>query len=148
MDFLKKNKFTIIAVIVFLILVLLIAQVTNFLSPGEEKAIYGNRLENKVKISESTKKAIKQNLESDGIVTKSSVRISGRIIDIMATVNSETDKNAAKNLTNKITEKLTKNELKYYDIQLFVKKDTTSDDFPIIGYKHHNKDGFSWTKDR
>ena len=75
MDFLKKNKFTIIAVIVFLILVLLIAQVTNFLSPGEEKAIYGNRLENKVKISESTKKAIKQNLESDGIVTKSSVRI-------------------------------------------------------------------------
>lgn len=148
MDFLKKNKFTIIAVIVFLILVLLIAQVTNFLSPGEEKAIYGNRLEKKVKISETTKKDIKQNLESDGIVTKSSVRISGRIIDIMATVNAETDKNAAKNLTNKVTEKLTKNELKYYDIQLFVKKDTASNDFPIIGYKHHNKDDFSWTKDR
>lgn len=148
MDFIKKNKFTIIAVIVFLILVLLVATVMNFFSPEESHAIYGSRLDNKVEITTSTQKEIEKNLKSDGIVSKATVRISGRIIEVMTTVNAEVDKNAAKGITNKITEKLNSNQIKYYDIQVFIKKDTESNDFPIIGYKHHNKDGFSWTKDR
>lgn len=148
MNFIKKNKFTIIAVIVFLILVLLVAKVMNFFSPEESHAIYGSRLDNKVEITTSTQKEIEKNLKSDGIVSKATVRISGRIIEVMTTVNAEVDKNAAKGITNKITEKLNSNQMKYYDIQVFIKKDTESNDFPIIGYKHHNKDGFSWTKDR
>ena len=45
-------------------------------------------------------------------------------------------------------ETLTKDEKKFYDIQIFVKKDSDASNFPIIGYKHHAKDKFSWTKDR
>lgn len=148
MDFIKNNKFTMIAVLVFLILVILVAKVMNLFAPEESRAIYGNRLADKVNLSSSTKKEIKNNLENDGIVSKSTIRISGRIVEVMVTVNAEVDKNAAKNLTSKITDKLNSKEMKYYDIQLFIKKDSDSSDFPIIGYKQHNKDSFSWTKDR
>ena len=44
--------------------------------------------------------------------------------------------------------KLKKEQKKYYDIQVFVQKSKETNEFPIIGYKHHTKDSFSWTKDR
>ena len=60
MDFIKKNKFTIIAVGVFLILVLLLVQVKNIFFPNEGSAIYGNRLEGieSVKITKDKKTKI------------------------------------------------------------------------------------------
>ena len=45
-------------------------------------------------------------------------------------------------------DQLDDDEKGFYDIQIFVKKDTDAADFPIIGYKHHAKDSFSWTKNR
>ena len=148
MDFIKKNKYVILAVLIFLVFVLFLAKVMSFFSPEETHAIYGSRLNDAVELSNDTKDSIKENLKGDNLVSKVTVRVSGRIIDVTITVSADTSKDAAKQLGSKITEKLNENQLKYYDIQLFVKKDTDSADFPIIGYKQRNKDNFSWTKDR
>ena len=58
-------------------------------------------------------------------------------------------KNEAKKLVDNILEPFTESQIGYYDFQVFIKKeDTSENDFPIIGYKHHNSSTFSWTKDR
>ena len=45
MKFIKKNKYTIIAIIIFIILVLVAATAKNILVPDEGKAVYGDRLD-------------------------------------------------------------------------------------------------------
>ena len=150
MDFLKKNKFTVVAVVVFLIVILLLVQIKNIFFPNEEKAIYGNRLEgsSSVKISNDKKKDIEENITSNGIAKKATVRVSGRIIEVMIIVESETSVDVAKDLTDKILDELNKSEKSYYDIQAFINKEEETSNFPIIGYKHHKKKHFAWTKNR
>ena len=150
MEFMKKNKFTVVAVVVFLILILLLVQIKNIFFPNEEKAIYGNRLEgsSSVRISDDKKKSIEKNITEDGIAKKASVRVSGRIVEVMIIVEAETSVDVAKELTDKILDKLNKSEEKYYDIQAFINKEEETSNFPIIGYKHHKKKHFAWTKNR
>lgn len=150
MEFIRKNKFTIVAIGVFLIVVLLLVQIKNIFFPNEGSAIYGDRLEGieEVKITTKKKTTIKESLENTDLATSAKVRVSGRIIEVTTTVNDEVSTDAAKELSNKVLESLNDSEKKYYDIQIFISKNSDSNEFPIIGYKHHNKDGFSWTKNR
>ena len=45
-------------------------------------------------------------------------------------------------------EKLDKDQKEFFDIQVIIDKTNDSAQFPIIGYKHHSKEGFAFTKDR
>ena len=45
MEFIKKNKFTIIAIICFLLLMLIAIEVKNVFFPNGSNAIYGDRLD-------------------------------------------------------------------------------------------------------
>ena len=150
MEFVKKNKLTVLAIAVFLIVIMLLVQVKNLFFPDEGGAIYGNRLEGieKVKIDKTTKNSIIKNITSDGIAKKATVRLSGRIIEVIIVVNEEASADSSKELTKKILDKLSEDEEKYYDIQVFIKKDSNTSNFPIIGYKHHEKENFAWTKNR
>ncbi|MBQ6477707.1 MAG: hypothetical protein IJI43_04685 [Bacilli bacterium] len=150
MEFIKKNKFACIAIAVFLVMILLLVQIKAMFFPDEEHAIYGNRLEgsDKVKISNSKKKTIESSITSDGTAKKATIRVSGRIIEVMITAEPGTSVDAAKGLANIVTRRLTNEEKHFYDIQVFITKDEKSTSFPIIGYKHHKKKNFSWTKNR
>lgn len=147
MDFIRKNKFTILAIVIFLVLVILLVQVKNIFFPNEGSAIYGNRLEGieKVEITKDKKNTIKDSLSSDGMTTEVSIRLSGKIINVNIVVNDEVSVDTAKGLSNKVLENLSDEEKKYYDIQIFIDKKSESEEFPIIGYKHHAKDNFSWS---
>ena len=72
----------------------------------------------------------------------------GDRLDGIETVNDDVGLDTAKLLSSKVLEKLDEDQKKFYDIQVFVKKDTDAKDFPIIGYKQNNKESFAWTKDR
>ena len=43
---------------------------------------------------------------------------------------------------------ISEKQIKVYDIQIFIKKKTKDDKFPIIGYKNHARDNISWTRNR
>lgn len=150
MKFIRKNKFTIIAIGIFLILVFLAFQIKNIFFPAAGNAIYGTRLNGmeEVEITSSKKDKIKNALAEDEIVSSSKVEVAGKIIQVIVTVKDDATLEASKNLGGKVLNNITKEEKKFYDIQLFIKKEVTAQDFPIIGYKHHAKEGFSWTKDR
>ena len=150
MSFIRKNKFVIIAIGVFLILVVLGFQIATMFFPEEGTALYGDRLDGieEVELSNSKLTKIESNLKSDGAVKESDVSVAGKIVEVIITVQDDTSVDTAKALNTKVLDSLSNKEKKFYDIQIFVKKDSEATDFPIIGYKHHAKDTFSWTKDR
>lgn len=150
MSFIRKNKFVIIAIGVFLILVILVFQVVSVFFPKEGKALYGNRLEGieKVEITDSKKEQIENSLKEDSITKEANVSVAGKIIEVIVIVQDDTTIDSAKTLSTKVLNSLNENEKIFYDIQVFIKKNTDANNFPIIGYKHHAKENFSWTKDR
>ena len=150
MSFIRKNKFVIIAIAVFLILVIIAFQVVNMFFPEEGKALYGDRLEGieEVELSDKKLSSMSSAIEDNAAVKEGSVSVAGKIVEVIITVQDDTTVDTAKGLNAIVLEQLDDDEKEFYDIQIFVKKDTDAADFPIIGYKHHAKDSFSWTKNR
>lgn len=150
MSFIRKNKFIIIAIGVFLILVFLAFQVVTMLFPKEGTALYGDRLDGikEVELTDKKLSNIESTLKEDSATKEAQASVQGKIVEVIITVQDETSVDTAKALSNKVLDCLTKDEKKFYDVQVFVKKDSDATDFPIIGYRHHAKDTFSWTKDR
>ena len=148
--FIKNNKLTVITFIICVIFVIIVFAVKLTFFPDEAKAIYGDRLEGieEVEITSKEQDNIISKLEEKAEVKKAEVDIKGRILNVIITVNDDVELDAAKALTGTITDTLEEEQTSYYDIQVFVKKDNDDARYPIIGYKHQDKDTFSWSKDR
>lgn len=149
MNFIRRNKGTIIAIAVFIVLVIILFQLKNIFFPNTGKAIYGNRLDgiDKVEISDSTYKEVENKLKEEAI-SNVSTSTSGKLVKIFITVNDDVTIDTAKSYGGKVLEPFTNEQKKFYDFQIYISKNTESKEFPIIGYKHHNNDNISWTKNR
>ena len=126
-------------------------QVVNLFFSSKGAAAYGNRLDGieKVKISAQKFESIEESLENEGAIAKATVELKGRLLNVIIVLEDDTTKDTAKIFPGKVVEQLTEKQNKYYDIQVFLQKKNEDDaSFPIIAYKHHQKDGFSFTKDR
>ena len=77
MDFIRKNKFTIIAICCFLLLVVVLVQVKNIFFPNMGKAIYGKRLEGieSAKVTDDKLSTVKENLGAQDSISKVSILI-------------------------------------------------------------------------
>lgn len=148
MNFIKKNLSTIVAILVFIIVLAGIFTIKKIFTNDESAAIYGTRLEGReeVKITKSTKDEVKDKLSDSA--SNISVRVAGRIVNIQFKVNAETNLGNAKTLGNKALEVFSSKEKDYYDFQILIENDKNTNQFPIIGYKHHKKEKITWTKDR
>ena len=149
-NFIKNNKVTVVAFIICVIFVILVFAVKLTFFPNEGTAIYGDRLDGieEVEITDKQQEDIIKALEDKDEVKKVRWDIKGRTLNVLITVNDDVELDPAKALTSSITDNLEEDQTSYYDIQVFISKDNDDTRFPIIGYKHQNKDGFSWTKDR
>lgn len=149
-NFIKNNKVTVVAFIICVIFVILVFAVKLTFFPNEGTAIYGDRLDGieEVEITDKQQEDIIKSLEDKDEVKEVSCDIKGRTLNVLITVNDDVELDPAKALTSSITENLEEDQTSYYDIQVFISKDNDDTRFPIIGYKHQNKDEFSWTKDR
>ena len=149
-NFIKNNKVTVVAFIICVIFVILVFAVKLTFFPNEGTAIYGDRLDGieEVEITDKQQEDIIKSLEDKDEVKEVSCDIKGRTLNVLITVNDDVELDPAKALTSSITDILEEDQTTYYDIQVFISKDNDDTRFPIIGYKHQNKDEFSWTKDR
>ena len=122
----------------------------NMFFPAEGTALYGDRLDGiqDVELTDNKLNDISSTLEENEAVKKASVSVQGKIVEVIITAQDDTSLDTAKGLNTIVLDALDEDEEAFYDIQIFVTKDTEATDFPIIGYKHHAKDSFSWTKDR
>lgn len=145
MNFLKRNKNIIIALVVFFVVILLCVQVKNILMPNEGAAVYGNRLEGKINLDKDIEKQVASKAEGASDVN---VRVSGRIINITITVGSDVSADAAKEYAQKTLEAFSTKEKAYYDIQFYLVNEGNTTNFPIMGYLIQNAEKITWTKDR
>lgn len=148
MNFLKKNKFTVTALVLFLILFVVIVQAKNLFFPNEGKALYGSRLDGKVNIDSEIYKKIKEDLTNNEKVTKSTVTEKGRQIKVMITLNNDVSVADGKAIGESVSTYFNESQLGYYDFEVFLLKESEAENnFPMIGYKQHNSK-WSWTKER
>ena len=145
MNFFKRNKNIILALIIFFGGLVVGVQVKRILFPDNRAPVYGNRLDGKVPVQENISKIIKEKI-NDG-VTKVNVRVSGRIINVEIEVLEEVSRDAAKRYGEIALEQF-KKEKEFYDFQIMITKAGESKEFPIIGYKSLQSSYISWTKDR
>lgn len=149
MKWIKKNKFTVVAIVIFVIVAILGFKAKEVFFPDQRTAVYGDRLNGKVAVEQKTYDTVKQTISESDKVKSVTVNENGKRVDIIIIVNDDTSKKDAKKLTDNILEPFTESQIGYYDFQVFIKKESESEnDFPIIGYKHHNSSSFSWNKDR
>ena len=148
MKFIKKHIGAIIAIIVFILVVVGLLVAKEFFFTNDTKAIYGNRLEeiDKYPITTDTKKQIKETFGESA--TNVTIRLAGRIVYIDVEASDETTQEGAKNAGNRVLECFSEEQKSYYDIQIMIKNEANTAQFPIIGYKHHTKTAISWTRDR
>ena len=144
MNFIKKHKNLVIAIIIFFLVLLVAFLSRRLLSNTENSAIYGDRLK------EVNEKSIKSKIEESlkDQIDSATVRKQGRIIEITLTVKKDINQDTAKEAGNKVLESIGEKQIKTYDIQIFINKDSEDATFPIIGYKNHAGESISWTRNR
>ena len=151
MKFIKKNRYSIILVLVFILLLCLGIKVKEILMPDDKKASYGNRLDerNEHIIEKSLYDKIKFELESKEDIDLVTYREQGKIINFIVTVNDKMDIASAKKVGESIVTYFGEDDISYYTLQIYVKKnDEKLNNFPIIGAKNPLTETIIWTHDR
>ena len=147
----KRNRYTFILVFIFILFVILGLKVKDLLVPDEGKAAYGDRLKNidKHPISKDVYSKIDEDLEKKSEVVKVSHHLQGKTINYFITFTEKVSVKDAKEIGESILKGFSEDILGYYSIQVsLLKEDEKLNNFPIMGMKHPDAKGISWTKDR
>ncbi len=148
MKLVKKNKFTIVVVVLFVIFMFGVSEIKKVFF-ANDGAVYGDRLVGKVEVDKETYNQLKEQIQQKEKVESVEVRENGRLINLSITVANDTSLEEAKAVTDGMIDLFTDSQKGYYDFQAFIyKTDAAENNFPIIGYRHHNSSVFVWSKDR
>lgn len=141
---LKKNKYTTLAIIIFVLLIILGYGLYNVLIPNNGKPVYGDRLDGikKVEVTKDQLEKLDTEIVKESMVAKSNSYTSGRIVNIILTIKEGVSESNAKKITSTIVEYFTEDQLSYYDIQLFLTAEDES--YNIIGYKNKTEKDFTF----
>lgn len=152
-SFIKKNKKRIIIVaillIVFSIFVFATYTLYKYLTPDTKDSVYGDRCEltDGIDITSEREKMIKEVVESYEGMKLTDVDVKCNLIDIIVIVEDEVEIKTVKEMSNKLLTVFTEEELKYYDIALWVDSEATENEkYPIIGTRHKTNNGNSDSK--
>lgn len=150
MKFFKKHKNITLLLVIIVLFVFVYFYLTKIMKNVDNKAIYGDRLEVVENVNVNTDEATKILKEKLGdIADNVTVRVQGRIIEIMVTCKAEVSRDQAKGTGQAVIESFDAEIRKVYDIQImYSSANKENAQFPIIGYLHYGKDAISWTKDR
>jgi len=150
MDFIKRHKFKLILLIIFLIVfIVALFALINLLYPDSRKDEYGNRLEGIETVPIKTKvlTEIKDKISSYDFVLEVDDLLTGRLVKFIIYVNADTNKEEAKKVVTNITDVFSTEIQEFYDIQVMILEDKEeSTEYPIFAYKHKTSNEFIWTK--
>lgn len=148
-SFLKKNKFTVFALVFLVLLFILIICSKELFFPNVGSAIYGDRLNGIVEIKKEDKEVIVNSLKENENVVEAKSSVTGKILEVYITVKDEVSLGDAKKIGSSILEKVSDEIKNDYDIQVYISKNSEEqNNFPIIGNKHVDNETISWSKDR
>ena len=145
-EFYRKNKKIIKISLVIFFIVIILGSIWLFIVPTFKTNKYGNRLKDigKHKISSSTISEIKNKANENDSVLKITYHREGRILNFVMTVDSNFGVDQAKEFAGGILSSISDEDKSYYDIQVLIKANDKSENYPIIGYKNKNSEGFNF----
>ena len=153
LSFLKRNKkkviVTLVLLIIFGVFVYATYKLFAYLTPDTKNSVYGNRCEltEGIEITEERKDMIKETVESYEGMTLSTVDVKCNLVDIIVKVEDEVTLDTVKEMSDKLLTVFTEEELKYYDLELWVdSKAEESEVYPVIGTRHKTGNGDATSK--
>lgn len=146
----KENKITVLFVIVIILILLVLFLMVFPLYSKKSGSDYGNRLDGikEVAIKDSVNNEIEEYFKSTGKTKSVSTNLKGKLYNINITVNEGIDVNEIADISNDSLSKFSEKQLKFYDIQIFIKTDNEENPRSIVGYKNKNTDTFIWTNNK
>ena len=154
--FVKEHTLLLIFIIFCILLLILGIKLFSVLFGGDEGNKYANRLDGIEKYPIDNAVITKIESELGALENVSSVKynLSGKIINVIFDVKEGLEKDKAKGYGEKVLEYFDKDELSFYDVQVYVKCSeckVESDDenskleYPIIGYKKNTNEALVWS---
>ena len=144
LNFIKRNKLlTVLIILVFLVIIFGVVALKVLIFPNYATDKYGDRLNGieNVQLSDTKFDEIKNTDTVEGF-NVDKVELSGKIVNIYVNVTGDIDKGVSKENANKLLSNFNDEELKYYDIQIFIIGE--SEIYPMIGYKNKISEGLRW----
>ena len=154
MDFVNKiakNKVKLLLIAIIVLVVIFVVSMIIFFTDNSINPTYGHRLDGieDVKINKSESNKMVEEIKKESSVKDVSYNVKGKIVNVIITVSKDTSVKSAKELASKVTGCYEKDQVSFYDFQVFIKsEDENSKSFPIIGYKKASSNSFSFTKNR
>ena len=148
MNVIKNNKgiFIILGIILIFIIGVVVALKAFFPSGN----VYGNRLKgiDKVKISKKKVSELEKKIADRKKIKDVDINIEGKLINILITVEEDTDLDDMKDYATEKLELFKEKELKFYDIQFYlINEKDDAKHYPAIGYKNKASDKIKWSHD-
>lgn len=149
-ELIQKHKRLAIAIGISLVLLLIILAFFVMLLIGGSSNKYGNRLDgiDEVKISDDALDTIAIEMKEKEGVKDSSVRIQGKIINVILTFNSDVDSKKSKEVAASTLESFSEEQLAFYNVQYFLTRESSGEEdtpYVITGNKHPSKEEIGWT---
>ena len=143
-----KNKNIVVAVLILIAIIAAILVLKDTVMFDESEAIYGNRTDGikKVKLTTEQVEKIKADLKDQ--TEKVEVKNEGMMINFIIYTKPEIDLATAKSMADTALATLTDEQKSFFDVQALIDNKSNQDQFPIIGYKHKSRSGYTWTRDR
>lgn len=147
LEFIKKHCFLVVSLLIILIVLIAgIILVKNLFFSSHGDA-FGNRLDDieEHRINDEDLSKMKSELENIEQIISVENNIVGKRADFIIKVSSDVDVATSKGYANKILEYLKSDSKEFYDIQvMIINEDEENINYPIIGYKHKTREGFSF----
>ena len=142
--YIRKNKDTIINVIIVLAIVVIMLGLYKVLFySSKESSVYGVRLRDseKYKISITDQKKMKTEVKKIEGVESVDIEIKGRLIKYYITVSSSSNLDNMRNICNQVYGLVDENKKTYYDLTFYLITENEGEEkYPLVGYKHKNKE--------
>ncbi len=92
------------------------------MNPNKKESVYGDRCEltESIMITDERKEKVKEAIESYENMKVSTIDIKCNLIDIVINVDNSVEEKTVKSMSDKVLEAFSKEELKYYEIELMV----------------------------
>lgn len=144
--FWKENKVLFMLIVILIVCFIAICSVVVSYFVGSHKSIYGERLVEKVEVSNKAKEKFIDKLKEDELVEDADFRVSIRTIYLDIDFAEKATLVEAQSKAAASIEELDENLLKYYDINFILSKDDTETEagFIIMGSRNSNGTGISW----
>lgn len=148
---LSQNKVKLLFALIVVLSIVLVISTIIFFTDNSQNPGYGSRLDGikEVEIEKSQLEKMTTTMEKEKTVKTVSHNIQGKIVNVIIEVEKDTKLKDAQSLAKKVTDCFEKDQIGYYDFQIFIKnEDTKNASYPIIGYKKATSSNFSFTKNR